>query len=118
MNGKVLTYSATAKTYKVWDLVNYTLRYALSDEGIQETKISPGVMLLVYNRAASGSHIPLKLVAIDSGRVLKSFNHLLVRQKRVEFIGASGAVPDAPLFACISPCFPPCLQSCSTRRCL
>lgn len=50
VNGKVLTYSATNKVYKVWDLVNYNLLYSISDKGIQEIKISPGIMLLIYNR--------------------------------------------------------------------
>ncbi|CAN0880060.1 hypothetical protein LINGRAHAP2_LOCUS13437 [Linum grandiflorum] len=57
VNGKVLTYSA---------------------------QDSPGIMLLIFNR--SSSHVPLKILSIEDGTVLKSFNHLLHRNKKVDFI--------------------------------
>mmetsp|Transcript_32042 Transcript_32042/g.102041 ORF Transcript_32042/g.102041 Transcript_32042/m.102041 type:complete len:217 (-) Transcript_32042:127-777(-) len=41
-------------------------------------------MLLIFDRAQS--HVPLKILSIDDGRVLKSFNHLLHRNKKVDFI--------------------------------
>ncbi|XP_043815996.1 uncharacterized protein LOC110623121 isoform X2 [Manihot esculenta] len=57
VNGKVLTYSA---------------------------QDSPGIMLLIFNRATS--HVPLKILSIEDGTVLKAFNHLLHRNKKVDFI--------------------------------
>lgn len=45
---------------------------------------SPGIMLLIFNRASS--HVPLKILSIEDGTVLKSFNHLLHRNKKVDFI--------------------------------
>ncbi|CAN1357462.1 hypothetical protein LINPERPRIM_LOCUS44204 [Linum perenne] len=57
VNGKVLTYSA---------------------------QDSPGIMLLIFNRASS--HVPLKILSIEDGTVLKAFNHLLHRNKKVDFI--------------------------------
>jgi len=86
VNGKVLTYSAANKVYKVWDLVNYNLLYSIEDEGIQEIKISPGIMLLIYNRSATGGCVPLKILAIDSGETLKNFKHALHRTKKIDFI--------------------------------
>ncbi|XP_006654554.3 uncharacterized protein LOC102703307 [Oryza brachyantha] len=84
VNGKVLTYSAQDSTYKVFDLKNYTLLYSISDKNVQEIKISPGIMLLIYTRASSS--VPLKILSIEDGTVLKSFNHLLHRNKKVDFI--------------------------------
>ncbi|KQK05706.1 uncharacterized protein LOC100844569 isoform X2 [Brachypodium distachyon] len=84
VNGKVLTYSAQDSTYKVFDLKNYTLLYSISDKNVQEIKISPGIMLLIYTRASSS--IPLKILSIEDGTVLKSFSHLLHRNKKVDFI--------------------------------
>ncbi|KAF4356901.1 hypothetical protein F8388_003196 [Cannabis sativa] len=84
VNGKVLTYSAQDSIYKVFDLKNYTMLYSISDKHVQEIKISPGIMLLIFNRATS--HVPLKILSIEDGTVLKSFNHLLHRNKKVEFI--------------------------------
>ncbi|KAI8557291.1 hypothetical protein RHMOL_Rhmol05G0324600 [Rhododendron molle] len=84
VNGKVLTYSAQDSIYKVFDLKNYTLLYSISDKHVQEIKISPGIMLLIFNRAQS--HVPLKILSIEDGTVLKDFNHLLHRNKKVDFI--------------------------------
>ncbi|KAF3950780.1 hypothetical protein CMV_023508, partial [Castanea mollissima] len=80
VNGKVLTYSAQDSIYKVFDLKNYTMLYSISDKHVQEIKISPGIMLLIFNRASS--HVPLKILSIEDGTVLKSFNHLLHRNKK------------------------------------
>ncbi|KDP21823.1 hypothetical protein JCGZ_00610 [Jatropha curcas] len=84
VNGKVLTYSAQDSVYKVFDLKNYTMLYSISDKHVQEIKISPGIMLLIFNRATS--HVPLKILSIEDGTVLKAFNHLLHRNKKVDFI--------------------------------
>ncbi|KAF5750705.1 hypothetical protein HS088_TW03G01044 [Tripterygium wilfordii] len=84
VNGKVLTYSAQDSIYKVFDLKNYTMLYSISDKNVQEIKISPGIMLLIFNRASS--HVPLKILSIEDGTVLKAFNHLLHRNKKVDFI--------------------------------
>ncbi|CAI5949766.1 unnamed protein product [Closterium sp. NIES-64] len=108
VNGKVLTYSAdngyaaplppvlhmrscahcklalVLIMYKVFDLRNYTLLYSVPDSNIQEIKISPGIMLLIYNRAEG--HVPLKILSIEDGAVLASFVQLLQRGKKVDFI--------------------------------
>eukprot|EP00941_MAST-03F_sp_MAST-3F-sp1_P000102 g102.t1 len=101
VNGKVLTYSERNDAYKVWDLKDYSLKYALFDESIQEVKISPGIMLLIYNRSKlenvdekseltenvfQGKKIPLKIVDIVTGKVLKSWEHDLKEKKKIEFI--------------------------------
>ncbi|KAF5182667.1 Transducin/WD40 repeat-like superfamily protein, partial [Thalictrum thalictroides] len=84
VNGKVLTYSAQDSVYKVFDLKNYTMLYSISDTNVQEIKISPGIMLLIFTR--DSSHVPLKILSIEDGTVLKAFNHLLHRNKKVDFI--------------------------------
>lgn len=45
---------------------------------------SPGIMLLIFSRAQG--HVPLKILSIEDGTVLKDFNHLLHRNKKVDFI--------------------------------
>ncbi|XP_074568543.1 uncharacterized protein LOC141825065 isoform X2 [Curcuma longa] len=84
VNGKVLTYSAQDGIYKVFDLKNYSFLYSICDKEIQEIKISPGIMLLIYQRTLS--HVPLTILSIEDGKVLKSFSHLLHRNKKVDFI--------------------------------
>lgn len=84
VNGKVLTYSALDKVYKVWDMKNYNLLYHINDDKIQEIKISPGIMLLIYNRLPG--HVVLKILSIEDGKVLTTFKHLLHRNKKIDFI--------------------------------
>ncbi|XP_022888364.1 uncharacterized protein LOC111403928 isoform X3 [Olea europaea var. sylvestris] len=84
VNGKVLTYSAQDSIYKVFDLKNYMMLYSISDKNVHEIKISPGIMLLIFNKASG--HVPLKILSIEDGTVLKSFSHLLHRNKKVDFI--------------------------------
>ncbi|KAE8709792.1 putative pterin-4-alpha-carbinolamine dehydratase-like [Hibiscus syriacus] len=84
VNGRVLTYSEQYSIYKVFDLKNYTMLYTISDKNVQEIKISPGIMLLIFTKF--GGHVPLKILSIEDGTVLKSFNHLLLRNKKVDFI--------------------------------
>nr|ADE75817.1 unknown [Picea sitchensis] len=45
---------------------------------------SSGIMLLIFDRASG--HVPLKILSIEDGTVLKAFNHLLHRNKKVDFI--------------------------------
>ena len=84
VNGKILTFSATDRTYKVWGLTNYNLLYTIPDDNIHEIKISPGVLLLIYNRAPS--HVPLRIVSIEDGKPLASFSRMLHRNKKLDFI--------------------------------
>ncbi|KAL9239898.1 hypothetical protein vseg_014174 [Gypsophila vaccaria] len=84
VNGKVLTYSAQDSVYKVFDLKNYAMLYSIPDKNIQEIKISPGIMLLIFTKETS--HVPLKILSIEDGTVLKSFKHLINRNKKVDFI--------------------------------
>eukprot|EP00030_Apusomonadida_sp_AF-17_P000937 a1775_66.p2 GENE.a1775_66~~a1775_66.p2 ORF type:complete len:451 (+),score=217.77 a1775_66:31-1353(+) len=86
VNSKVLTFSATDSVYKVWDLVNYQHLFTLQDETICEIKISPGIMLVIHNMTKNHSFIPLRILSIETGEVLKSFSHMIHRSKRVEFI--------------------------------
>lgn len=41
-------------------------------------------MLLIFKRTTS--HVPLKILSIEDGTVLKPFNHLLHRNKKIDFI--------------------------------
>ena len=84
VNKKVLTFSAMTKKYKIWDLANYNLLYDVSGPNIEEVKVSPGIMLLILKRTAS--LVPLKLLSIDTGEVLQSFHHPLVKNVKVQFI--------------------------------
>ena len=85
MNAKVLTYSADERTYKVWSMADPSrMLFQLADTAIDEIKISPGIMLVIYNRVAD--HVPLKVVNIEDGATLRQFNHPLHRTRKIDFI--------------------------------
>jgi len=84
INGKVLTFSASEKVYRVWDLKNYLLLYSIQDENIQEIKISPGIMLIIYHH--SQTSVPLQIVSIETGEKLTSFEYSLSQDKKIDFI--------------------------------
>ena len=56
------------REYKVYDLKTYEPLYMLSDKDVSEVKISPGIMLVIYS---AGDHVPLKILNIEDGSVLK-----------------------------------------------
>ena len=85
VNSKVLTYSAESKAYRVWEMTNYEPLFSVPDDGVTEIKISPGILLLIHQRHTTG-YVPLRILSIDNGTVLKQFNHLLIRTKKVDFI--------------------------------
>lgn len=43
-------------------------------------------MLLIYQKAPNGGHVPLKVLSIETGDVLQSFKHQLHRSKKIDFI--------------------------------
>ncbi|XP_062221785.1 uncharacterized protein LOC133921074 isoform X2 [Phragmites australis] len=84
VNGKVLTFSAQDSTYKVFDLKNYNFLYSICDKNIQEIKISPGIMLVIYHK--TNCNVPLTILSIEDGTPLKTFTQLLHRNRKVDFI--------------------------------
>jgi len=84
VNGKVLTFSANDRSYTVWDLTTYQSLYRIACRSIAEIKVSPGVMLLIYQRV--GSHVPLQFVDIETGAVRHELFYLLNRSRKIEFI--------------------------------
>jgi hypothetical protein len=85
VNGKVLTYNARKHMYKVFDLKNYNLLYQISDTSVSEIKVSPGILLLIHDYEDK-DHVPLKILSVESGKVLKEFRHPLVKDKVVDFV--------------------------------
>lgn len=84
VNSKILTFSAESNKYRVWDLKTYRLLYTIFDDLVQEIKISPGIILLVYNRQES--HVPIRILNIENGDKVKDINHLLNRKRKIDFI--------------------------------
>ncbi|GLJ54462.1 hypothetical protein SUGI_1169690 [Cryptomeria japonica] len=86
INGIALTFSARADIYKVFDLKSYTYLYSISAKEIEGIKIASGLMLLISKRSACGSILPLKILSIQDGKILKSFHHELLPNKKVNFV--------------------------------
>ncbi|KAI7993700.1 hypothetical protein LOK49_LG11G00391 [Camellia lanceoleosa] len=58
-------------------------RFATSD-ALKFSNINPGIMLLIFTKASG--HVPLKILSIEDGTVLKTFKHLFHQNKKVDFI--------------------------------
>lgn len=86
VNSKILTFSTDTQEYKVWSLVNYRHLFTIRDPRVQEIKISPNIMLLIFPRSSLGGYIPLQILDMETGKLLREFNHLLHRHKKIDFI--------------------------------
>ena len=86
VNGKVLTHSVEDSAYKIWDLASYNLLFELSDESIEEVKISPGKMLLTYKMSEASGILPIKILSIDDGEETLSINYVPDPGNKVEFV--------------------------------
>ena len=84
VNGKILTFSADDKTYKVWDLRTYEHAFTIPYKGIAEIKISPRIMLLVFDRMES--YVPIRILNVENGELLRDIKHMLHRKRKLEFI--------------------------------
>ncbi|KAI0564846.1 WD40/YVTN repeat-like containing protein [Gracilaria domingensis] len=84
VNGKILTFSAEDQKYKVWDLNTYKHLYTIQNQRIHEVKISPGLMLLIHER--QDVHVPIRIHNIETGAKLQEINHLVRRNRKIEFI--------------------------------
>ncbi|KEH31694.1 transducin/WD40 repeat protein [Medicago truncatula] len=69
--------------FKVFDLKNYTFLYSFSFSNVQRINISSGIMLFIFQRRSD--HIPIKIISIEDGLVLKEFSYLHWN-KEVDFI--------------------------------
>ncbi|QDZ22289.1 hypothetical protein HOP50_07g48270 [Chloropicon primus] len=85
VNGKVLTYNAQKHVYKVFDLKNYNLLYMINDGTVSEIKVSPGILLLIHDYE-NKDHVPLKILSVEDGKVLKEFMHPLMPNRMVDFV--------------------------------
>uniref|UniRef100_A0A7S3A3K6 Uncharacterized protein n=1 Tax=Rhodosorus marinus TaxID=101924 RepID=A0A7S3A3K6_9RHOD len=86
LNSKVLTFSSEKNEYKIWGLANYELLYTIIDSRIQEIKVSPNILLLIFSRSHGGGYIPLRILDVETGEVLRDFKHLLHRHKKIDFM--------------------------------
>ena len=84
VNGKILTYSAEARSYCVWDMKNYDPLYKIPDSSVNEIKISPDLLLLSMERKSG--YVPLKILSIQDGRVIRTLSMPVHRTKKIDFI--------------------------------
>eukprot|EP00697_Spironema_sp_BW2_P013812 gnl/Spiro4/4081_TR2035_c0_g1_i1.p1 gnl/Spiro4/4081_TR2035_c0_g1~~gnl/Spiro4/4081_TR2035_c0_g1_i1.p1 ORF type:complete len:429 (+),score=135.12 gnl/Spiro4/4081_TR2035_c0_g1_i1:59-1345(+) len=84
VNSKVVTYSATHTEYKIWDMRTSKLQFRVDGALVQEIKTCAGLMLLIGRRKTG--YVPLTVLNIENGQVLRTFRQILNRTKRVEFV--------------------------------
>ncbi len=82
-SASIASVAGTPPVYKVWDLHTYRELYSISDMRLDDLKVSPNVLLLIYQRESA--HLPLRLIDIHTGKTITSFKHLLHRNKQIVF---------------------------------
>ena len=74
--------------YRVYSLDTYELLHEVSDStcnsSILEVKLGPGLMMVVYK--SRSSHLPLRILDVYTGELLRDMCHLLHKDKRLEFV--------------------------------
>eukprot|EP00967_Tisochrysis_lutea_P127025 scaffold215578_cov29-Tisochrysis_lutea.AAC.1 len=100
VNQKILTFCSETQIYKVWSMAEPAqMIFQIDNRRIDEIKISPGIMLLVlakrhnYVRAivplshSRGPHVqwqvPLKVLSIETGEMLREFKQLIRRGESI-----------------------------------
>ena len=89
VNSKILTFSAKNNVYKIWSLKDYKFMYEMENKDVQEVKISPGIMLVVHamrEGEVEATGIPLKVLNIETGKLVKSFEHSIIPGKAIAFV--------------------------------
>jgi len=86
VNRRVLTYSATTKLYKVWSLSKYETLFQIHNPLVEEVKISPGILLLIMQKDRQRCVQPLQILSMETGEMIASIDHPIVRGRKVEFI--------------------------------
>eukprot|EP00938_MAST-03A_sp_MAST-3A-sp1_P006414 g6414.t1 len=87
-NEKILTFSSSECKYKIWSMQDYETMFEISGDRVEEIKISPGILLIIFACADERNMcVPLQLRCINTGRTVVSFEyHLAETDGRIEFI--------------------------------
>lgn len=86
VNRKVIMYYANGEesVYRVYSMERYELLYEVAESGVSEIKISPGILLIIFEPGRN--HIPMRIVDMESGENLRDLHHFLHIDRKVEFI--------------------------------
>nr|CAD1827369.1 unnamed protein product [Ananas comosus var. bracteatus] len=90
VNNKALIYSARNHLYDLFDMKDYSFKYSINEGNITEIKISPGILLLKHQRNNWAGYVPLEMLSVEDGTLLKSFKTQSYRNKQVSFMELFG----------------------------
>tara|TARA_R110002050_G_scaffold277217_3_gene422805 strand:+ start:1046 stop:1357 length:312 start_codon:yes stop_codon:yes gene_type:complete len=68
----------------MWDLKNYSYLYSIDGSDVREIKVSPGIVLVI--KKTMKNHLPLQLLNVETGEVLKSISPMIHRGVPVDII--------------------------------
>ena len=70
--------------YRVWNLRNYEYLFDINGESVSEVKISPGIVIVIHY--SKKTYLPLSLLSIETGEVIKKFIQIIHRCKRIDLV--------------------------------
>lgn len=78
VNGMILTYASLQKRYKLWSLETYEFVFVLTNPNIEEIKLSPSIMLVIYTLHRTASRVlPLEIRNVRTGKLLSTLKYVL-----------------------------------------
>lgn len=84
VNGKVVTRSGNTGVFKLWSLQNYSLCYTLDHKDAEELRITRSLLLLILTPHAT--QLPLKLLNIETGRLLNAYVLDIIQNRAIELV--------------------------------
>ena len=84
VNGKVITRSGSNGVFKLWSLQDYSLCYLLDHDRTEELRVTRSLLLLIMT--PQDSHLPLKLLNIETGRLLNAYVLDIIEDEVIEMV--------------------------------
>jgi len=84
INGKVVTRSGNNGIFKLWSLHNYSLCYSLDQQDAEELRITQSLLLLIMTPQTN--QLPLKLLNIETGRMLNAYVLDIIQDRAIELV--------------------------------
>lgn len=87
VNSKIMTHDARQSVYTMWSMTTFEPQFKIRDPSIDEVKVSPSVILVIFVMNTRRRRLPLQLRHIEDGRVLVTFEFCPdIQWGRIEFI--------------------------------
>lgn len=83
-NCKIVTRNGYTGVFKLWSMKDYSLCYAIDQHAAEEIRITKNLLLVIMS--PQEAHLPLKLLNIETGRVLNTYVLDILSDRPIELV--------------------------------